>query len=230
MNAGIAVLLIDDDEDFCASARAFFGRKGIDLCTLPSPKMATALDFSQIRLVFLDIEMPGMTGTEVLRHIRAKADTSIIMISGHSDAGTRIAMLEGGADFFLPKPVNLEELYLVADRILARSGATGAEDGGWTLQRSTMLLITPDNRQVGLSASEFRVIEALIRYLPDHVAKDDLLLAMSGRGDPRQTSLRALEVMLSRLRSRASTPDVVLPIRALRNAGYVFHGSGRIVP
>lgn len=150
------------------------------------------------------------------------------MISGHSDERTPVTMLKDGADFFPAKPVNLEELYLVADRILRKDRAAAVDSGSWALQRSTMLLNTPDGRQIGLSASEFRVIETLIRRAPDHIDKTELLLAMSSTGKSGSSSLRALEVMLSRLRSRASTQDVILPIRAIRNAGCVFHGSGRI--
>lgn len=228
MPSAIDVILIDDDEDFCDSARAFFARKAIGLHTLSSPQIASAMDFSQIRVVLLDIDMPGLSGLELLGRIRHSDNPVVIMISGHSDAQMRVACLSGGADFFFAKPVHLEELSLVVTRALGRAGENGARASSWILKRSSLQLESPDGRNIGLSSSEYRLLELLISRFPNEATRDELSVAITGRA-ASASSARALEVMLSRIRSRANSDSAKLPVKSLRNIGYIFHGNGRVV-
>jgi DNA-binding response OmpR family regulator len=80
-----------------------------------------------------------------------------------------------------------------------------------------------------LSASEFRVVEALFSHAPDPVSKEELTEAATGRVDVAKTCSRALEVFVSRVRSRANISDTKLPVKALRNVGYVLHGNGTVI-
>lgn len=228
MPSAIDVILIDDDEDFCDSARSFFAAKAIRLHTLSSPQIAAAMDFSQIRVVLLDIDMPGLSGIDLLERIRRSGNPVVIMVSGHSDAQTRVACLSGGADFFFSKPVHLEELSLVVTRALGRAGDSGARAANWALKRSSLQLESPDGRAIGLSSSEYRLLELLISRGPNEATRDELSMAMTGQS-ASASSARALEVMLSRIRSRANSDTVKLPVKSLRNIGYIFHGNGRVI-
>jgi DNA-binding response OmpR family regulator len=149
------------------------------------------------------------------------------MVSGHSDEPTRLGCLNQGAYFFFSKPVHLEELVLVVRRALGRHDF--APDGqSWTLVQNQSAVAMPDGHLVGLSSSEYRVLEQLIRQAPNPVSKEVLTQAVTGDAGQTAAFTRALEVMISRLRKRASSDDVRLPIKALRNVGYVFHGSATI--
>ena len=220
------IVLIDDDQSFCISVKTYFEKRDIPILTISDSKVAKALNFRHFQVVLLDIDMPNVSGREILCSIRASQKPIVIMVSGHSDEETRLSCLNHGADFFFAKPVNLEELSLVAQRALGRRDHS--QDGGWALMQSQSALSTPDSRTVGLSSSEFRVLEQLIRHAPHPVSKEILTQVVTGDARKAPTFNRALEVMISRLRTRVSSDEVRLPVKALRNVGYVFHGFGSL--
>ena len=88
-------------------------------------------------------------------------------------------------------------------------------------------LQSPAGKIIRLSSREFAILNALIVGAPDFVSKDDLvkLVTANKAGHTSASSLRSLEVMISKLRRQFSKTDQPLPIRALRHVGYVFHGS-----
>lgn len=219
------ILLIDDDVPFCRSVESFFAQNDIPLLTVSDPNIAKAINFQRFKVVLLDIDMPGVSGQDLIVDIAATPKPIIIMVSGHSDHQTRLDCLTIGADFFFSKPVDLKELSLVSERALGRTDMVQAEQV-WVLLLSELAIRTPDNRKVGLSSSEFRVLQELITNSPNPVEKEILMRAAAGRGLGGSTSNKALEVLISRLRSRISSDAARLPIKALRNMGYIFHGQG----
>lgn len=228
LSTACEILLIDDDADFCESVKLFFAGNNLPLLTITDPRLGQALDYSKVKLVLLDFDMPIITGLDILNEIRKSQKPIIIMVSGHSDERTRLECLRKGADFFFSKPVNLEELRLVVLRALGRTEDIDPKGNVWTLNRSRLQLTTPDGRRIGLTSSEFRLLEVLIARTPNEATKEELSEAATGRRDSTTGYNRALEVMLSRIRSRASSGDVRLPVKSLRNIGYVFHGAGKI--
>ena len=227
MSTTTDVLLIDDDASFCDSVKKYFQNRSIEIIAVSDPRLAKAVNFRHFKVILLDIDMPGISGQDLLRDIRTSENPIVIMVSGHSDEPTRLGCLNQGADFFFSKPVHLEELVLVVRRALGRHDF--APDGqSWTLVQNQSAVAMPDGHLVGLSSSEYRVLEQLIRQAPNPVSKEVLTQAVTGDAGQTAAFTRALEVMISRLRKRASSDDVRLPIKALRNVGYVFHGSATI--
>jgi two-component system, OmpR family, response regulator len=220
------IILIDDDISFCDSVKTYFRNKDLQVLTVSDPKLAKALNFHYFRVILLDIDMPDITGIDLLGDIRSSQKPFVIMVSGHNDEQTRLACLSQGADFFFAKPVHLEELSLVAKRALGRTDNTA--EGSWTLLSTNTALATPDQRVIGLSAAEYRVMEQLIRHAPNPVSKERLTEVVTGDANQTASFTRALEVMISRLRTRASHGETRLPVKALRNVGYVFHGTASL--
>jgi DNA-binding response OmpR family regulator len=227
MTDTLGILLVDDDKDFCDSIAKYFEGLGSSVITATDPRVLTSMDLNKFRMILLDIDMPRLSGFDVLRHIREQNDqVTTIMVSGRSDLTTRLKSLDMGADFFMAKPIDLAELYLVVKRIIRPKNEFADDDllDFWRLSRSRHVLISPDSNEFGLSASEFRVLHLLFSSPSEVVSKEELTEAATGRIDLDKTYSRALEVLISRVRSRASTGNVRLPIKALRNTGYVFHG------
>lgn len=227
MNDITEILLVDDDRDFCDSVAHYFEVRGSDVLTATDPRLLTSMDITKFRVILLDIDMPRLSGLDVLKLIREQNDhVTTIMVSGRSDLTTRLSSLDKGADFFMAKPVDLAELYLVVKRIVGHEEGAIHNDleAYWQLSRSRHALITPNGDEVGLSASEYRVLDLLFANTPEPVSREELTEAATGRIDIAKTYSRALEVLISRLRTRASSGGQKLPVKALRNAGYVFHG------
>lgn len=226
------VLLIDDDHDFCDSVASYFEERGVALLTATDARLLHSMDLDDLRVILLDIDMPRLSGLDALEVLRQQNDhVTTIMVSGHSDLTTRLSCLDKGADFFMPKPVDLAELYLVVQRVVRQHNQEAQNDarGYWRLSRSRHVLITPDGDEHGLSTGEFRVFELLLSNSPELVSKEELTEAATGQIDLAKTYSRALEVLVSRVRSRVSSKDLKLPVKALRNAGYVFHGACEVI-
>ena len=227
MNDITEILLVDDDKDFCDSVSNYFEMRGSDVITATDPRLLTSMDLNKFRVILLDIDMPRLSGLDVLKFIREQNDhVTTIMVSGRSDLTTRLSSLDNGADFFMAKPIDLAELYLVVQRVVGREEEAASNDprACWQLSRSRHVLVAPDGDEFGLSASEYRVLDLLFANSPEPVSREELTEAATGRLDIAKTYSRALEVLISRLRTRSSSEGQKLPVKALRNAGYVFHG------
>jgi DNA-binding response OmpR family regulator len=230
MNNSAEILLIDDDEDFCRSVKAYFEREGIRLATLSDSLIVTAIDLTNIKVVLLDLDMPLLNGRQVLDQLPPGQSPLVIIVSGHGDIDTRLDLLGSGADFFLSKPVDLGELCLIAKKALGRHIVnTSSATTLWILQRHQMCIFTPYQQTFGLSGTEFRVLEKLFRNVGEVTGKEILIEVSTGSTKPPTLQqVRSLEVLLSRLRRRFSTDTVTFPVKSLRNVGYIFHGNCQI--
>ena len=116
---------------------------------------------------------------------------------------------------------------LLLNGLLKISHRKPAAIKSWILNRTDYTLRSPSGKVVRLSSGEFAILNALIVEAPDFVSKDDLVKLVTANkiGDTSTSSLRSLEVMISKLRRQFSETDHPLPIKALRHVGYVFHGS-----
>ena len=105
------VLLIDDDVELCELLMAFLGGEdfAVDAVHSGAAGVARALG-GNYALVLLDVMLPSMNGFEVLRQIRARSALPVLMLTAKGDALDRILGLEIGADDYLPKPFNPQEL------------------------------------------------------------------------------------------------------------------------
>lgn len=107
-NEKINVLLVDDDKDLCALLQEFLEGDGFSVDAIHSGDEAikTLLNTEKYDTVVLDIMMPGISGLDVLKSVRAEKQTPILMLTGRGDDIDRIVGLELGADDYLPKPCN----------------------------------------------------------------------------------------------------------------------------
>ena len=222
------LLLIDDDISFCQAVKKYFKAKDIEIMTISDPSAALSVNFEKLSTVFIDIDMPEVSGFDLLKILPDINRPLVIMVSGSSDAMTRIKCLENGADFFLAKPVNIEELSLISSGRKVNKNIIDTNNDIWVLSPLTFSITTPSGHNFGLSSSEFKLIEQLIKSAPEVVNKETLMKASHGDAKLINTYGRALEVMISRLRSRINSDDDIFPVRSMRNLGYMFHGSGAV--
>jgi two-component system, OmpR family, response regulator len=230
MESDNIILVIDDDTVFCRNVATYFTQRGQPCKWLDDPKLILSWDLSKVALILLDIDMPAVTGLTLLPMLKANRDIPIIMVSGVSDADTRVSALTDGADYYFVKPVGLEELYLTCTRRLSLAGPrSGASDGIWTLDQRRRLLTSPEGTTVGLTLVETRLLSAILCNAPNDTDRPTLLEILSGRpcDDPR--AIRSLEVTLSRIRTRFRHYGETLPIRSTRNVGYCFLGTAKIL-
>lgn len=112
MEDSLRVLLVDDEESYLQTAAKVFRRKGFDveMCNV-GRDVVRLLEERSCQVVVLDLKMPGMTGQEVLRDIKAHLpDVQVIILTGHASSDDAAACLTSGAFDFLIKPVEMDHL------------------------------------------------------------------------------------------------------------------------
>lgn len=222
------LLLIDDDLSFGGSLAVYFQNVGIAVSVVSDGEMTDGIDLERFSAILLDIDMPGRPGLDTLRAIRSRSEIPVIMVSCHSEERWRIDSLALGADFFLPKPLSLGELELVVRNLVFRDGRRASNGLEWTLRRNDLSLVTPNGERIGLTALEFGILERLITRSNKGVPRETLVDESIRKRAPTNQS-RSVDVMISRLKKQCQQAGHQLPVKSVRNLGYVFHSTGRVI-
>ena len=178
-------------------------------------------------LILLDWMLPGISGIEVCRLVRARPETKnipIIMLTARSEEAERVRGLATGADDYLVKPFSVPELLARIKSILRRvnpdSVAEVLKAGDLVLNRSSKR-VARANRDVELSPTEFRLLEHLMRNPGRVYSRAQLLDTVWGRD--AEVDERTVDVHVGRLRKMLNRGKDVDPIRTVRTGGYAFN-------
>src|SRR5213593_3016288 len=127
--AGGGVLLVEDEESIGTLVRTYLARDGYRVVWVRTGEEALAeLPRHPIRIVVLDLALPGIDGFEVCRRIRARSSVPIVMLTARDEEPDRVAGLEVGADDYVPKPFSPRELAARIKAILRRTDARTPEE------------------------------------------------------------------------------------------------------
>ena len=211
MAAKAAHLLIVEDEEFVRQLlAAYLEKDGYRLSVAGSAKvMHEVLDHTPVDLIILDLGLPDEDGLTLIRQLRTRSHIPIIVLTARITRDDKISALEIGADDYVTKPVDPQELTLRVANLLrrsepARSDDTAAHDilnfSGWSLDISANALRASDGLDVELTRAEFDILTALARAPNRVLSRDFLLDAISRDGDA--PSDRVIDVMISRLRKK----------------------------
>ena len=225
------IILIDDDKELTALINEFLSSHHYHITVFNNPEKAvnTILNSSNLQcdLIILDIMMPGLDGFQVLRKIRESSNIPIIMLSAKGEVADRVVGLELGADDFLPKPFEPQELLARIQSILRRVLATNSlvdiiEFEGLTVNKIKQEVLL-DDKVAQLSTAE---MEALILFVDNaNTALSRDFLVENLRGIEWQTCDRSVDVLVSRLRQKlGETPSRTRFIKTIHGVGYRFVG------
>jgi two-component system KDP operon response regulator KdpE len=222
------ILVVDDEQQLLRALRINLTARRYDVLTAPDG--ATALQAAAKRvpdLVVLDLGLPDMDGTEVIAGLRGWTKVPILVLSGRTDAGDKVAALDAGADDYVTKPFNMDEL-LARIRALNRraepdSPSTPAAVIGHHTIDLTARIITRTGRQpedsahaVHLTKTEWAVLELLLRNPGRLVPTRQILLEVWGPEHESQTNY--LRFYLARLRQKLE-PEPSRPRHLLTEPG-----------
>ena len=216
---GGMILLVEDEESVGTLVRTYLDRHGFRVCWVRTGEEALA-EFTRhpIRIVVLDIGLPGMDGFEVCRRIRARSAVPIVMLTARDEEPDRVAGLEIGADDYVPKPFSPRELLARIKAILRRSEPAPRENmlalGDVTIDVEGRE-VTVDGHQVELTAKEFDLLTYFVESPGVVHSRDRLLDRVWGMSYPGGT--RTVDVHVGQLRRKLARPEL---IRTVRGAGY----------
>ncbi len=214
----VDTLVIEDDSQLQDAIVTSLALAGFEALGLSSAESADEwLDSHQPSCIILDLNLPGQDGAEWLSHFAEIEHTGIIVVTGRSDHATRLRCLDAGADGFLVKPFEPEELVLMVTNLIRRLKSTQQ----WVIDGLSWELAPPGGQGIRLTASEMIIMMRLAETPGMPVARADVVTAL-GRDwmtyDPRR-----LEVMMRRLRGKVETAtNQKMPIRTVRGIGYSF--------
>ncbi len=215
------VMVVEDEPNIGALIRTYLERAGYRALWVRSGEEAlTELRRHPIRLVVLDIGLPGIDGFEVCRRIGG--EIPVIMLTARDDEPDRVAGLEVGADDYIAKPFSPRELAARVKAVLRRAGRTApGGDLHDVLSLGPVVLargareVRVDGEEVELTQREFDLLEYLLRHAGQVVTRDQLLETVWGFRSPGET--RTVEVHVAQLRKKLGHADL---IRTVRGLGY----------
>ena len=233
---GEKILIVDDDPGLSSLLERFFSSKGYRARAVANVEQMDRLLAREVfNLVVLDLMLPGEDGLSACRRLRAANNqVPIIMLTAKGDELSRIKGLELGADDYLAKPFNPDELMARVKAVLRRQaapvpGAPGSEDesvsfGDYELSLATRELKPGDEVHM-LTTGEFAVLKALVMHAREPLTRDKLMNLARGR--EWDALERSIDVQISRLR-RLIEPDPSKPryIQTVWGVGYVFVPDG----
>jgi DNA-binding response OmpR family regulator len=213
------ILLAEDEPSVGELVRGYLGRDGYHVFWLRTGEEALAeLGRHPIRIVILDIGLPGMDGFEVCREIRRRSRVPILMLTARDEESDRIVGLEVGADDYLSKPFSPRELAARIKAILRRTEPQPTQDvlelGDVVLNRGTHD-VTIAGESVELTAKEFDLLAYFLANPGSVLSRDVLLDRVWGVEYPGGT--RTVDVHVAQLRRKLGRPTL---IRTLRGSGY----------
>ena len=213
------ILLVEDEPSVGELVRGYLTRDGYRVVWVRSGEEALVeLDRHQIRMVLLDIGLPGKDGFEICREIRTRSQVPILMLTARDEEPDRIVGLEVGADDYLTKPFSPRELVARMKAIFRRTEPqerhTSFSLGDVVLDKESHD-VTVAGKPVELTAKEFDLLAFFMANTGSVVSRDVLLDRVWGQEYPGGT--RTVDVHVAQLRRKLGRPDL---IRTLRGTGY----------
>jgi len=224
----LSVLMIDDDVELAGVMRELFMPRGIRLSAVhDGPRgLVEALERAY-DLILLDVMLPGLDGFELLRQVRRRSLVPIIILTAKTARDDRIAGLDAGADDYLPKPFEPDELIARMRAVLRRSGRLGTPRNH--VLEVNGVKMAPGTRQawskgtaLELTTIEFDILELLVRSAGRVVSRSEIIAAIHQR--PASPLERSLDVHVSHLRKKLGALGQL--IHTVRGVGYALRTVG----
>ena len=223
------ILVVDDEPQLLRALGTNLRARGYDVELAPTGEAAlTIAARKHPDLVVLDLGLPGMDGTEVIRGLRGWTSVPIIVLSVREREADKVAALDAGADDYVTKPFGMDEL-LARLRAALRRAAPAEEDavvetGDFTVDLAAKR-VTGSEGEVRLTPTEWHVVEVLVRNAGKLVTQRQLLQEVWGPQYEKETNY--LRVYLAQIR-RKLEPDPAKPRYFITEArmGYRFEPDG----
>lgn len=218
------IILVEDDLAQQEELLAFLALAGHDAEGVASvAALECCLQRVTPDIVLLDYNLPDGTGQELAEQLRQRYGLAlgIVMITARGMAIDRIACRRAGADDYLVKPADFQEMLAIIEQLLARLTSLTEATESWTLYRTRSELVPPLGAPIRLAALEIAIL-AELAAADDHRASRDNLIRALGR-NPLYYDPRALEALVSRLRRKLPVQaDGDTLLQSARCYGYQF--------
>jgi two-component system OmpR family response regulator len=213
------ILLVEDDLEFAELIEDFLSSRSIETQVEDDPFKALVLDLGKFDLVLLDLGLPGIDGIELCKKFREKSKIPIIISSARSSVSDKVLGLQLGADDYLPKPYDPDELYARIVSLIRRT-----KDFTEQNQKPKKAFEIDENSRdatyqdtpLYLTEAEYEVMSELIRSYGSVVSKDQLIYSSPSVSSDG----KSLEMIISKIRNKIKPYSDKNHIATLRGRGY----------
>lgn len=225
----IDLILLEDEPILAEELSEFLGESGYRVTLADSlASFADTFDEQRHRLAIIDLGLPDGDGLDLIHQLRERGSTlGIVAFTARGSTDHRVAGFRMGADHYLAKGCDLEELTAVLEALRRR---LGLQRGGtrWELELASRQLKTPNQQHLRLSHQDMLVLHCLMQRAGDIVSRREIVRALDE--DYMTYDQRRLDTQIRRLRRNVEqAAGLELPLKTLRNTGYCFYEKVRIV-
>ena len=214
--------LIDDDKEYTEFLSQYLREQGIavdvfaDSNDLLTDAKAYLYDFYVV-----DLMLPGVDGVNLIKVLRLRTASGVLVVSGQLAPDVFASVVAAGADMYLAKPVQFEQVAIAIKAVQRRAGATSAGNPAWRLDRRAHQLLAPDGARIDLSEADLTVLECFLAANGGTVTREELRSHLGHAPDSDVAD--SLNATIYRLRRRIekATPTAV-PLQSKSRVGYLF--------
>ena len=217
-------MLVEDDRSIAGFVEPELERLGFDVrCTYDGPSGLEEVRRFGPGLILLDIMLPGMDGVAILKSLReAGSRVPVIMLTARDTTLDKVHSLDRGADDYLTKPFDIEELLARVRALLRRTEGEEVLKVSDLEVNTTTREVRRGEREIELTAREYELLEFMSRH-PRRVLSRDLLLSRVW-GHEFGVETNVVDVYVGYLRKKVDSPGEPKLIRTIRGAGYALRG------
>jgi DNA-binding response OmpR family regulator len=227
------ILLIDDDPTLLDLLGQFLEEAGYQVFSAPNGTLGLKLAYNERPdLVLLDVMMPGMDGWEICARLREMTEVPIVMVTAKSSEADKLRGFRLGIDDYVTKPFSFAELVARVQAVLARATLPD-KDSGYAIHGNIRLDMKKyqafiDEREVELTPTEFRLLEALVRRRGEVAGERELIQEVWGNYRQEDASVvrRYILMLRKKIEKDPSSPSLLLTVRGF---GYRL-GTAPLVP
>ena len=214
--------LIDDDQEYTEFLSQYLTDLGIKVDVFgDSNDLLAHTDPYGYDFYLVDLMLPGIDGVDLIRVLRRRSNAGVLVVSGRLAPDAFEQVINAGADMYLTKPLQFEQVALAIKAVQRRVGTSNLANTAWKLDRRATQLVAPDGARVDLSEIDMALLECFLEAKGEVVSRD-LLRQRLGRADT-QDATDGLNATIYRLRRRIerATPALV-PLQSKSRVGYLF--------
>ncbi len=216
-----SLALVDDDAEFTEFLAQHLRDRGIAVSVFGDSNDLLVSDGAyEHDFYVLDLGLPGVDGVDLIKVLRRRSQAGVLVVSGRLGSDVFRDIVTAGADMYLVKPVQFEQVALAVEAVQRRAAKPAPGHSAWRLDRDAGELVAPDGARVTLSEADVVVMQCLLEAQGEPVTREVLLERL---GRPAGMADDGLNAIIYRLRRRIerATP-LMVPLQSRSRVGYVF--------
>lgn len=217
------IALVDDDQEYTEFLAQYLREQGGQVTVFhDSNDLLASRDGFGFDFYVVDLMLPGADGLNVVKVLRQRTSVGVLVVSGRLDADAFKEVINAGADMYLVKPVQFEQVALVSQALHRRIAATAKPDQDWQLDRRARQLVAPDGARADLSDTDVSILACFVDANGEAVSREVLHAVVDDSPEPGAAANLNATIYRLRRRIERATPTP-FPLQSKSRVGYTFN-------